>query len=108
MSLNKNNFDRDQGRTELEQCQERIMQTLAPILIVVGLISIADRENVALITLCSSFTVLFGSSLYVASLGYKIFRNTTFIQALNERTDLRLKSIGGMLYRSITNRLLRQ
>ena len=87
MSLNKNNFDREQVRAELEQCQERIIQTLVPTLIAVGLISIADRENIALITLCSSFAVLYGSSLYVASLSYKIFRNTTFIQALNERNS---------------------
>lgn len=79
-----NKFDREQVRSELELCQDRIAQTLVPTIIAVGLISIADRENIVLVTLSSSFSVLFASSLYVASLSYKIFRNTTFIQAINE------------------------
>lgn len=78
-------FSRDQVLAELEKCQDRVMQTLVPTIISVGLISIADRENVVSITLFACFAVLFSSSLYVASLSHKIFRNTTFIQALNEQ-----------------------
>jgi hypothetical protein len=53
-----------------------------PTIIAIGLISVADRQKFAFITLVCSFAILFGSALYVASLSYKIFRNAAFIQAL--------------------------
>jgi len=76
--------DRQKVIDEIAACQERILQTFVPTIIAVGLIAIADRENFATITLVSAFVVLFGSSLYVASLSYKIFRNACFIRALSE------------------------
>ena len=81
-----NAFDqnRDQVVSELTGCQQRILQILVPTLISVGLISIADRDKFALITLISSFAVLFGSGLYVSSLTYKIFRNGSYLRALDE------------------------
>ena len=60
--------NRNQALTELQSCQERTLQTFVPTIIAVGLIAIADRGNFALVTLASSFAVLFGSSMYVASL----------------------------------------
>lgn len=79
-------FDKDREKVvaEISDCQSRILQTLVPTIISVGLISIADRENIALITLFSAFAVLFASSLYVGSLTYKIFRNAAFIRALTD------------------------
>jgi len=76
--------DRQKVIDEISASQERILQTFVPTIIAVGLIAIADRENFATITLVSAFVVLFGSSLYVASLSYKIFRNACFIRALSE------------------------
>jgi hypothetical protein len=72
MALEIDKKDHDKVLSEISDCQGRILQTLVPTIISVGLISIADRENIALITLVTSFSVLFGSSLYVASLSYKI------------------------------------
>jgi len=86
MSLNIDKKDYDKVLSEISDSQGRILQTLVPTIISVGLISIADRENVALITLITSFSVLFGSSLYVASLSYKIFRNACFIRAVTEQS----------------------
>jgi len=77
--------DRDKIIAEISECQGRILQTLVPTIIAVGLISIADREKFALITLITAFSVLFGTSVYVASLSYKIFRNSSFIRALTDR-----------------------
>jgi len=76
--------NREQVLAELKSCQERTLQTLVPTIISVGLISIADRDKFALITLVSAFSILFGSSLYIASLAHKIFRNATYLQALDE------------------------
>ena len=84
MELKIEEKDRDKVLTEISECQGRILQTLIPTIISVGLISIADRKNIALITLFSAFSVLFASSIYVASLSYKIFRNATFIRALTD------------------------
>jgi len=80
------NKDRDKVIAEISECQARILQTLVPTIIAVGLISIADREKFALITSVTAFSVLFGTSLYVASLSYKIFRNSSFIRALTDLT----------------------
>lgn len=76
--------DRQKVIDEISACQERILQTFVPTIIAVGLIAIADRENFATITMVCAFAVLFGSSLYVASLSYKIFRNACFIRALGD------------------------
>ncbi len=72
--------DREKVLAEISECQGRILPTLVPTILSVALISIADRKNFALITLVSAFSVLFASSLYVASLSYKIFRNASFIR----------------------------
>lgn len=77
--------DREKVLKEIADCQSRILQTLVPTILAVGLVSIADKKNFALITLFSSFAILFAASLYIANLSYKIFRNATFIKALSER-----------------------
>lgn len=82
--MNVEESDRQKVVDEIAACQERILQTFVPTIISVGLIAIADRENFATITMVCAFAVLFGSSLYVASLSYKIFRNACFIRALGD------------------------
>lgn len=82
--MNIEESDRQKVIDEIAACQERILQTFVPTIISVGLIAIADRENFATITMVCAFAVLFGSSLYVASLSYKIFRNACFIRALGD------------------------
>lgn len=79
------NQNREQALGELKDCQERTLKTLVPTIIAVGLTSIANRENFAIVTLISSFAILFSSSLYVASLAYKIFRNGVYLEVLNEK-----------------------
>ena len=79
-----NSDDRNKILTEISECQSRILQVFVPTIIAVGLISIADKDKFALITLFSSFAILFGSSLYVTNLSYKIFRNATFLKVINE------------------------
>lgn len=76
--------DREKVVNEISECQGRILQTFVPTIIAIGLISVANRDEFAFITLVCSFSILFGSSLYVASLCYKIFRNAAFIRALTE------------------------
>lgn len=78
-------WDRDKVISEMSDCQSRILQILVPTLVSVGLISVADREHFAIITIICAFSVLFYSSFYSASLSYKIFRNASFIRALSER-----------------------
>ena len=85
MKLKLDEKDKDKILTEIADCQNRILQTLVPTILAVGLVSIADKKNFALITLFSSFAILFGASLYIANLSYKIFRNATFIKAVSER-----------------------
>jgi hypothetical protein len=82
--VNLHETDRQKVIDEIAACQERILQTFVPTIISVGLIAIADRETFATITMVCAFAVLFGSSLYVASLSYKIFRNACFIRALGD------------------------
>jgi hypothetical protein len=78
--------DRQKVIDEIAASQERILQTFVPTIIAVGLIAIADRDTFATITLVCAFVVLFGASLYIASLSFKIFRNATFIRALSDVT----------------------
>jgi hypothetical protein len=87
MSMKINEKDREKIISEISECQGRILQTLVPTIIAIGLISIADREEFALITSVTAFSVLFGTSVYVASLSYKIFRNSSFIRALTDRAE---------------------
>jgi len=82
--VNVEENDRQKVIDEIAASQERILQTFVPTIISVGLIAIADRETFATITMVCAFAVLFGSSLYVASLSYKIFRNACFIRALGK------------------------
>lgn len=84
MNLTIHEKDREKVLAEIAECQSRVIQTLVPTIIAVGLISIADKKNLAMITVVAAFAVLFCSSLYVASLNYKIFRNASFVRALAE------------------------
>ncbi len=83
--MNIEEKDRDKVISEISECQGRILQTLVPTILAMGLISIADREKFALITSVTAFSVLFSTCLYVTSLSYKIFRNASFIRVLTER-----------------------
>jgi hypothetical protein len=77
--------DREKVITEISEAQARIIQIFVPTILAVGLVSITDKENLALVTMFASFAILFGSSLYITNLSYKIFRNATFIRAVSEK-----------------------
>lgn len=80
--------DRENVHKEISQCQGRVIQTLVPTILALGLIAIADPENLGTLSLGCAFAVLFSSSLYVASLSFKIFRNATFLSTfLPEGSD---------------------
>lgn len=83
--MNIDEADRQKVIDEIAGCQERILETFVPTIIAVGLIAVADRETFATVTLICAFVVLFGASLYIASLSYKIFRNACFIRALGDQ-----------------------
>ena len=87
MEMKLDEKDREKILAEIADCQNRILQTLVPTILAVGLVSIADKKHFALITLFASFAILFGASLYIANLSYKIFRNATFIKAITEREN---------------------
>lgn len=72
--------DRDTVQTELSQCQARVLQTLVPTILALGVIAIAQSQNIKDVTLGCTFATLFSSSLYVASLSYKIYRNASFLR----------------------------
>lgn len=69
-------------QSEISDCQGRILKVLMPTLLSLGAISLAKVESSPFLTLASAFAVLFSSSLYIASLSYKIFRNATFLKVL--------------------------
>ena len=75
-----NEKDREKIEMEIAHSQGRIIQTLVPTILALGLLGIASPENIRDITLGSAFAVLFSSSLYVTSLSYKIFRNAQFLK----------------------------
>lgn len=81
--------DYEKVTKEISDCQGRVLQTFVPTIIAIGLIPVADKQKFALVTLVCAFSILFGSSLYVASLSYKIFRNAAFIQVLTELSEYR-------------------
>ncbi len=72
--------DRERIETELRQCQARVVQTLVPTILALGLIALAESARIRDISLGCAFAVLFSSSLYVASLSYKIIRNAEFLK----------------------------
>ncbi len=78
MSVDEKDLKRVQ--TELSQCQARVLQTLVPTILGFGLIAIANPQSIRDVTLGCNFAILFSSSLYVASLSYKIFRNAAFLR----------------------------
>lgn len=84
--------DREKVETEIETCQARVIQTLVPTILALGLISIADPQSIRNVTMGCAFAVLFSSSLYVASLSYKIFLNASFLQVFG-RTDIKKNKI---------------
>jgi len=77
--------DRKAFHDEIQQCQSRVLQTLVPTILALGLIAVADPENIGGLSLGCAFAVLFSSSLYVASLSFKIFRNASFLDAFSDR-----------------------
>jgi len=64
---------------EIRDCQTRVLQTLVPTILALGLIAVSDPLNISSLSLECAFAVLFSSSMYVASLSFKIFRNSTFL-----------------------------
>lgn len=78
-------------RREIEQCQARVLQTLVPTILSLGLIAFSRFVNEAevgsppYITMGATFAVLLASSLYIASLSYKIFMNAGFLSVFAEK-----------------------
>lgn len=71
--------DLESIKQEIQQLQNRVIQTLVPTILALGLIAIANPDYINLFTLGCTFSVLFSSSLYIACLSYKIFRNSQFL-----------------------------
>ena len=74
---------------EIADSQTRVVQTLVPTILAIGLIAVAasaslggsegaSRFRLDIVVGCT-FAILFSSSIYVAALSYKIFRNGTFL-----------------------------
>lgn len=95
MKLQIDEKDKEKILKEISDSQTRILNIFVPTILAIGLISIADKENFALVTLLASFSILFASSLYISSLSYKIFRNATFLNALNSHNE---KKDDGMIH----------
>lgn len=72
--------DRDKVTQEISQCQSRVIQTMVPTILALGLIAVADSNCVGILTLGCCFSILFCSSLYVACLSHKIFKNSRFLK----------------------------
>lgn len=77
--------DRKAFHDEIQQCQSRVLQTLVPTILALGLIAVADPKNIGGLSLGCAFAVLFSSSIYVASLSFKIFRNASFLDTFSDR-----------------------
>jgi cell division protein FtsL len=87
MELNIDEKDRVKILSEISDSQNRVIQIFVPTILAIGLISIADKEKFALTTLFAAFAILFSSSLYIASLSYKIFRNAMFLRAVTSQKN---------------------
>ena len=82
VSLDEN--DRNKIEAEIAQYQARVIQTLVPTILALGLLAIANPANIDKpIALGCAFAILFSSGLYVASLSYKIFMNATFLRTFS-------------------------
>jgi len=79
-SLHVYQKDREKVVTEIAQCQARVVQTMVPTILALGLIAVADAEKAGVLTFGCAFAILFCSSLYVASLSCKIFQNGAFLK----------------------------
>ncbi len=73
--------DRRYVESEIQGAQTRVMQTLVPTILSLGLIAICNTNQLGRVSMGCAFGVLFSSSLYVAALSYKIFRNGAFLAA---------------------------
>lgn len=77
---------------EIESCQDRIVRVLVPTIISFGIATIGQLRGGAGGPLSydflfgALFAVLFSSSLYIASMSYKIFERAAFLRALTDRT----------------------
>ncbi|MFC1947531.1 hypothetical protein ACFLXY_06400 [Chloroflexota bacterium] len=77
--------DWDKVTKEIEQCQSRVLQTLVPTVLALGLIGFSgmsmstESSFPPYFAMGATFAVLLATSLYIASLSYKIFMNGTFL-----------------------------
>lgn len=79
---------------EIESCQDRIVRVLVPTIIsfgitAVGRVGVETNATVSYEILFGAlFGVLFSSSLYIASMSYKIFERAAFLRVLSsQQTD---------------------
>ncbi len=93
------------AKAEIENCQKRIIQIMAPTIVAFGITGISSigegsGENILFIFL-ALFAVLFSSSLYIASLSYKIFKNAAYLRKYAKKEDWeKLMEIERGLYRT--------
>lgn len=76
---------------EIESCQDRIVRVLVPTIVsfgitAVGRVGVSGGGVVSYDVLFAAlFAVLFSSSLYIASMSYKIFERAAFLRVLSEQ-----------------------
>ena len=78
------NKDRDKVMDEISQCQARVLQTMVPTILALGLLAIAQKDSIPGLALGCGFAILFCSGLYVAALSHKIFRNAGFLAIFSD------------------------
>lgn len=77
---------REKISSEIKECQDRVVRVLVPTIISFGLASVGNmgaQGGVIFsdrIVFGALFAVLFSSSLYIASLSYKIFERAAFLR----------------------------
>ncbi len=79
--------DRDKVMEETSQCQARVVQTMVPTILALGLLAVAPPGNLDGIALGCAFAIVFCSGLYVACLSFKIFRNAAFLSVFSDWID---------------------
>jgi len=84
----------DALNNEIESCQDRIVRVLVPTIISFGITAVGRVGVDATATVSyeilfgALFAVLFSSSLYIASMSYKIFERAAFLRVLSgQETD---------------------
>ena len=92
MNIRTDKKSRDKVEQELFQLQSRVIQTLVPTILGIGLVSvgtvaIGGQPEPTKVTAGATFAILFTTSLYIASLTFKIFMNAAFLSVFDPSTE---------------------